>query len=58
MSNYAIQRTTKEIEELIDQCAEARAMGKSKYPRMTYEDGIRAAIEWLTDKQAEHPLDD
>ena len=52
-------RTDKEIEDLVDKCFDAESEG-SKYSGMTYEQGIRAAIDWLFDtgRDSYHPLDD
>lgn len=53
---YAIQRTEKEIDGLLNQCIEAEEKGKSKFPGMTYEQGIKDGIDWLTVKSTENPL--
>lgn len=42
-----IVRTDEEISNVIDWCYEANEKG-SHYTGMSYEDGIRAAIDWLT----------
>lgn len=39
--------TEKEINKLIGDLDESLASGKSKYPGMTYEQGIRDAIDWI-----------
>lgn len=53
-------RTDKEIEDLLEQCFEAEISGQSKYPGMSYEQGIKATLNWLLDTgyDSEHPLDD
>ena len=38
-----------EIDDVINECAEHENSGTSKYSGMTYEQGVKAAIEWLTD---------
>ena len=53
---YEMERSNKEIDDLIDRCAEQTNKGGSKYPGMTYEQGIREALEWITDEGAEDPL--
>lgn len=53
---YQLERNEKEISELESACAEQEAEGGSKFPGMSYEQGIRAAIRWLTDKDEENPL--
>ena len=49
-------RTPEEIDDLIGRCLDSEASGKSSYPAMTYEEGIKAAISWLNG--GDHPLDD
>ena len=44
------------IDELLNQCIESEETGVSKYPGMTYEQGIKAAIEWLFEGM-DYPLD-
>lgn len=50
-------RTEEEINDLLNKCAESEDTGESKYPGMTYEQGIKAAIEWLTGDTDDNPLD-
>lgn len=50
-------RTEEEINDLLNKCAEAEDTGESKYPGMTYENGIAAAINWLTGNTDDNPLD-
>ena len=40
------QRTQEEIDALLNKCVDAENFG-SNYPGMSYEQGIKAAIEWL-----------
>lgn len=37
-----------EIQKVVDDAAD-RANAGSKYPGMSYEEGIRAALEWVLD---------
>ena len=53
-----IVRSDEEIGKLLDQCVEQESKGGSKYLGMTYEQGIKEAIDWLTDKDRGHPLDE
>lgn len=50
-------RTRKEIDDLLNRCVESEETGESKCFGMTYEQGIKAAIEWLYE-DGDHPLDD
>lgn len=40
------QPTKKEIEAIIDQCSDLENSNESMYPGMTYEQGVKAALEW------------
>lgn len=52
-----VYRSDEEINELLNVCSESESTGRSKYPGMTFEQGIKAGIEWLTDPDAEHPME-
>ena len=41
--------TQDEIDEVLNQCAEAADSGESKFWGMSYEQGVEAAIRWLTE---------
>lgn len=40
-------RTQRQIDDLLDRCVKSEETGESAYPGMSYEQGIKAAIEWL-----------
>lgn len=42
-----MNRPQEQIDELLNRCTEAEETGESAYPGMSYEQGIKAAIEWL-----------
>lgn len=46
-----------EIDDVLNQCAEAADEGQSKYPGMSYEQGVEAGIRWMQGTDP-HPLDD
>lgn len=50
-----VQRTDDQVNDLLNRCAEAEETGESAYPGMTYEQGIKAAIEWL--EGGDYPFD-
>ena len=56
---YRVTKTEKEIDDLLNQCVEAMNKG-SKYPGMTYEEGIDAALCWALNlgRDSDHPLND
>ncbi len=53
-----IKRTDDEINEVLNECAERIYEGRSKFPGMSYEEGVEAAIRWLTEDEYDHPMDD
>lgn len=52
-----VARTRSAIEQLEEDALQITNEG-SQFPGMSYEDGILAVIQWLTQKHASHPLDD
>ena len=48
--------TENEIDNVLNECIEKEALGETKYPGMTYEQGIKAALEWAQG-YGENPLD-
>ena len=55
---YKITRKPEIIDELLNMCSEKESEGGSKFPGMIYEQGIQAAINWLTCEDEPHPLED
>lgn len=45
------------VDDVLNRCLESEDEGRSLYPGMTYEQGVRAAIEWLRG-HGSHPLDE
>lgn len=53
-------KTKKEIEDACERAAEMHDRASengSKYPGMTYEDGLREAFDWITENQEEDPTE-
>lgn len=46
-----------EIDDAMNQCVEAETNGRSQWPGMTYEQGVLAALRWVTD-DGPHPIDE
>ena len=44
---YRVKRTKQEIDEVLNKCLNQMDKGRSQYPGMFYEDGIRECIDWL-----------
>lgn len=47
-------RSEREIEDLL---YDARAVEETKYPGMSYEEGIKDALKWALGQTDENPLD-
>lgn len=53
-------RSACSINELVRWCTEKKEDGiyfTTYFPELSYEDGIVAAIKWLSDKEAIYPID-
>lgn len=55
--SYEVKQTDKEVDNIIDQCADSERDGVSKFPGMTYEQGVRAGIDWVTGNLEGSPLE-
>jgi hypothetical protein len=55
---YTIWPKAKQIDDILNRCAEQEDKGGSAVPSMSYEQGVKAGIEWLTNEGAASPLDD
>ena len=53
-----IVRSERELWDSLNHCAEAEETGASNYPGMSYEQGIKAAIEWIIGDVKDHPIND
>lgn len=53
-----MERTTQEIEDVINACMQSEKAGRSSWPGMTYEQGVLAALRWVTDAEEINPLED
>lgn len=55
---YKIKKTPEEINDLLNACVESEATEKSKFPGMSYEEGVKYALEWVLGISDVHPLQD
>jgi predicted secreted Zn-dependent protease len=53
-----MERSEQEIEDTLDKAAGQVAKGGSKYPGMTYEEGVAQTLYWVTGQADENPMDD
>jgi len=52
------ERTEDEIEDVRDLCMEQESAGSSRWPGMTYEQGVAAAIAWLLGENDHNPMEE
>jgi hypothetical protein len=57
---YQIVRTDEDIEhlEVWAERTSFKTPGETHYPGMTYEDGVRQALDWLFGRKEDSPADD
>ena len=53
-----IERTRSEIDEQLNACVDSIDEGRSKYPGMTYEQGVDAALRWVAGDTDDAPMED
>jgi hypothetical protein len=52
-----IARSNKQVDDLLNKCSEQEDEGGSAFPGMTYEQGVKAGIEWIMNEDSEYPLE-
>jgi hypothetical protein len=50
-------KTETEIQQLADDASDLIYKRSSKFKGMTYEEGVRAACEWMINEENENPLE-
>ena len=55
---YTLERSDDEIDAVLNACSESMDAGRAKWPGMTYEQGVRAGIDWVTGQQDDNPMDE
>jgi hypothetical protein len=52
------ERTPGEVQDQIDEAADSMAEGGSRWPGMSYEEGVLAALRWLVGESFQKPMED
>jgi hypothetical protein len=50
--------TQDQIDDVINKVYDHLDAGTSAFPGMSYEEGVRAAIDWMTGDTLENPMED
>jgi hypothetical protein len=53
-----LARTDSEIDDQLNKTAEAVDDGSTKWPGMSYEQGVENAIRWITGQSDDVPMED
>jgi hypothetical protein len=53
MARYEVKRTVEEIDDLLNAVIEDEG---PRFPGMTFEQGLKDGIDWVTGETDEHPL--
>jgi len=56
MGLHRIVRSDEEINDLLNEAALNVDAGTPKFPGMSYEEGVQAAINWLTGADDSNPM--
>lgn len=51
-------RPQEEIDEQLNRAFEAEERGSSQWPGMTYEDGVKQSLLWVTGASQDPPMQD
>jgi hypothetical protein len=54
---YRLAQKDSTIDDVLNRCVDAENEGKSQYPGMSYEQGVRVGVEWLLGITDEPPFD-
>lgn len=52
------KRSTEEIDNVVNDAWDSINEGSSRYPGMSYEEGVRAALDWVTGETDENPFEE
>lgn len=55
---YEAKRCENEIDDVLNKAAEQEEQGGSKWPGMSYEQGVTAGILWILGHIDDNPMDD
>lgn len=56
-ANSGSEPTDEQIDEVLNQCMEQFDKGGSRWAGMTYEQGVKAAIDWMLG-EGDNPMED
>lgn len=54
---YRVERTDQEVDDVLDKATKQGEAGCTRWPGMSYEQGVEAAIRWLIGHDEDNPLD-
>lgn len=54
---YEVKRTSEEVDEVLNRAAAWEERGKTTVPGGTYEQGVKAGIDWLVGESRDVPIE-
>lgn len=54
----ALERSKEEIDNVVNDAHENIDEGSSRWPGMTYEQGVANALQWVTGENDDHPFEE
>lgn len=54
---YALARTDEEIADCTARAIESKDEHGTRWPGMSFEEGVIAALDWLTGESDDHPME-
>ena len=55
---YRVEKEEQEIDDVLNKCDEQEDLGSSKWPGMTYEQGVAQGIRWVLGHWDTNPMED
>jgi len=55
---YEIKRSNEEIDDVLNKTSESVDQGTTRWAGMSYEQGVEAAILWVTGQTDDNPMED
>lgn len=55
---HSIRRTDDEIDGVLNAVADVQDSGSTKWPGMSYEQGVENALRWVLGEIDDNPMDD
>lgn len=55
---YSVERSDEEVDKAMNAAGEQRDKGGSRWPGMSYEEGVLAALAWILGQDDANPMEE